>query len=491
MSMVDPLIGGHANDVPFAHLACRVVICETSGPGRNSCATRFDCIKHTVYRGYFVKKPMSRRKMLTMMAALAGGAGLVGVQRLLTTGGSQALSAGMTPQAYLPLVSGSAPTATPTATLTPTATATQTHTPTHTTTATATRTSTPTRTATPTAITTPGTGPKVIHVHSPNATSWNFNSGWYGDYVNQGKVNDMVDQGLMALENTATVVDAWRAILPAYAVGQKIAIKINLNNATGNDSDNVIDALPQPINAVIRGLKAIGVAESDIWVYDVTNGMHTGEMPVRLVNKIAALYPGVQFHANTGYSTTEKIHLNVPAGKPSVSDPPICNALVNATYLINMPIMKKHWGAGVTLAFKNHFGSFDRCDLLHWSTYFDDPAYTSTYNVLLDIYNNRHFRNKTVLTIGDGLYGARINNYDEVPSSWSTFGYQAPNSFFFSKDPVAIDCVMCDFLEAQGGIRPGSDDYLKLAATAGLGVFERGQPWGAGYGRINYTRIEL
>ena len=106
-----------------------------------------------------MKRPMSRRKMLTIMATLAGGAGLVGVQRLLSTTGSQALSAGMTPQAYLPLVSGSIPTATPTATLTPSATATATRTPTATRTATAMATRTSTRTATPTRTQTPGVPP--------------------------------------------------------------------------------------------------------------------------------------------------------------------------------------------------------------------------------------------------------------------------------------------------------------------------------------------
>lgn len=428
---------------------------------------------------------VSRREMLKIMAALAGGAGLVGVQRLLTAAASQYPTASLTPRAYLPFISGSESTVTPTATTT----ATPTRTPT----------STPTRTPTPTATSTqtPGTGPKVIHVHSPTATSWNFSTGWYGDYVNQDVVNNMADQGMMTLTNTATMADAWRAILPAYTVGQKIAIKISLNNATCNDSHQQIDALPQPINSAIRGLKAIGVAEGDIWVYDVTNGFHSGAMPARLVNNITALYPSVQFHANTGscstalgYSSVEKIHFNVPPGKPSISDRPICNALVNATYLINMPIMKKHVGAGVTLAFKNHFGSFDRCDFLHWSTDIGDSQHTSTYNVLVDIYNNPHFKNKTVLTIGDGLYGGRIDNL-EVPSPWSTFGNDAPNSLLFSTDPVAIDSVMYDLLDAEGGVLSGSDEYLGLAAVAGLGVFEHGDPWGSGYQNIRYQKIEL
>jgi hypothetical protein len=102
---------------------------------------------------------------------------------------------------------------------------------------------------------------RVVHAHSDEATYWDYASGWYGDYVSQPVVDAMTDRGIMALTNTATAADAWRALIPAYASGQQVAIKINLNNAGCDDTDQVIDALPQPINSVIRGLKAIGVSE--------------------------------------------------------------------------------------------------------------------------------------------------------------------------------------------------------------------------------------
>jgi hypothetical protein len=337
---------------------------------------------------------------------------------------------------------------------------------------------------------------RVVHIHSNEATYWDYATGWYGDYVSPSVVDAMTDRGVMALTNTTTLGDAWRALIPAYAAGPKVAIKINLNNASCGDTGQVIDALPQPINSVVRGLKAIGIPENDIWIYDVTHGWHDGEMTMRLVNKVAAHYPNVQFHAYTsgcstalGYSSTASIHFNVPPGKPAITDRPICNALANATYLINMPIMKKHGMAGVTLGFKNHFGSFDHCEYVHWSVDLGDGDYVSTYTGLVDIYNNAHIKNKTVLTIGDGLYGARINNYDEVPSPWPTFGDKSPNSLFFSIDPVAIDCVMYDFLDAEGGVPAGSDDYLKLANTSGLGTFEH---WDGAhqYHSIEYQRIE-
>jgi uncharacterized protein (DUF362 family) len=337
---------------------------------------------------------------------------------------------------------------------------------------------------------------RVVHVHSDLATTWDYATGWYGDYVNQSIVNAMTDRGLMNLTGAATLADAWRVLIPAYAAGQKVAIKINLNNATCSSDGNIIDALPQPINALIRGLKAIGVPESAIWVYDVTQGWHNGEMPARLVAKVTALYPSVQFHSLSsacstalGYSATEFIHFNVPAGR-SITDRPICNALVNATYLINMPIMKKHGMAGVTLGFKNHFGSFKRCDYVHWSVDLGDGSYLPTYNGLVDIYDNPHFKNKTILTVGDALYGARYNNYDEIPNPWPTFGNKSPNSLFFSRDPVAIDCVMYDFLDDEGGVPTGSDDYLKLASAKGFGAFEH---WDSShlYHIIDYQRLEV
>jgi hypothetical protein len=344
----------------------------------------------------------------------------------------------------------------------------------------------------------PGSIPstRVVHTHSIYATDWDYVNGWYGDHVSQVMVDRMTDFGVMELTGTATRAQAWRAILPPYAAGQKVAIKINLNNAGCADDDQVIDALPQPINSVILGLKTIGVAENDILVYDVTHGWHSGEMPGRLVNKVTALYPSVQFHSNEpgcstalGYSSTQKVHFNVPSG-PGISDRPICNALVQATYLINMPIMKKHGMAGVTLGFKNHFGSIDGCDKVHGSVELGNSNYLSTYSGLVDIFNNTHFKNKTVLTIGDGLYGARFNNYDETPNPWPTFGNQPPNSLFFSKDPVAIDCVMYDFLDAEGGVPSGSYDYLELARSAGLGTFDH---WVTPqhYNLIDYRRIEV
>lgn len=408
------------------------------------------------------KRLFSRRQFLVMAGTLLAGTGLAQACRLLSMPTGQAQQATPTPRAYLPLVARNYTEATSTPAPTPTEIP-------------------------------PSGKPRVVHVRDSDATNWDFSTGWYGDHVDQDVVYQMVDQGVMQLTGTTSRAAAWEALMPNYVPGQRVAIKVNLNNAgSEGDSDNVIDALIQPVNGVIRGLTEIGVAESDIWVYDAVRNI-----PNRFRN--GCDFPGVQFSggwgANAqGFSATERVTFEPPPGSPSLADQRISNVLANADYLINMPIMKRHGIACVTLSFKNHFGSIEDCALLHGHIGPSSNHYTPDYNPMVDIYKNPHFVGKTVLTIGDGLYGCRPHNYGE-PEPWVTFGNQAPNSLFFSKDPVAIDCVMYDFLEAEVGVESGGDDYLMLAAQKGLGVFEHRAPGAFGpeewYNLIDYVYLDL
>lgn len=335
--------------------------------------------------------------------------------------------------------------------------------------------------------------PRVVHVHSMRATGWDFSTGWYGDYVDQAVVYEMVDWGVMALTGTTNRAAAWGALLPGYSSGQRVAIKINLNNAQSeNDDDNVIDALIEPINGVVRGLNEIGVAATDIWVFDAIR-----PIPRRLRDGCA--FSGVRFSGSSGpdalgFSATERVTFHPPSGVPSLNSQRISNVLVSADYVINMPILKKHCCAWVSLSFKNHLGSIEAPAPLHNYIFPYESVYRSGYSPMVDIYSNQHFGLKTVLTIGDGLYGSRGHQSSE-PRPWVTFGDRAPNSLFFSTDPVALDCVMYDFIDAEVGVPEGADDYLLLAAGAGLGVFEHRDPQasspGDWYNLIDYVQLSL
>jgi len=341
---------------------------------------------------------------------------------------------------------------------------------------------------------------RVVHIRNADATTWSGEID-YWNYLDQATVDSMVEQGLKELTGEATAVDAWQQLIPNYQTGQKVAIKVNFNNTRECDSTVVaIDALIQPVNAVAKGLTAMGVAPADICVYDAVRAI-----PNRFV---AGDQYGMSFYDGwlDDFCRIEAEFTAVPENRVQFYPPVtismpaeyVTNVLMNATYLINMPIMKGgHSLAGVTLGFKNHFGSISTCSGLH--NYVDvvhkPPEYRTDYNPLIDLIGSPLIGGKTVLTIGDALFAARRFSMPPVP--WTTFDGQLPNSLFFATDPVAVDCLMHDLLiaEPDTSVPDGSNNYLRLAAEAGLGVYEIGNPWAdpfsSGYQSIDYTRIDM
>jgi hypothetical protein len=311
----------------------------------------------------------------------------------------------------------------------------------------------------------------------------------------------MVDQGLMALTGQSTVANAWGVLLPNYHSGQGIAVKVSFNNSQDFSGGAAIDAVIGPVNALISGLKARGVAEADIWIYDAIR-----VLPDRFVDNCP--YSNVRFFCKSTDPSRPRLALatfdsaqpsaqvtfNPPPGVPSPSTIRVSDVVVNATYVINMPIMKVHsFGTtGVSLGFKNHWGTIDHPSDVHDWIMLDGPNRRANYNGLLDVFKNPHIGPKTVLTLADGLFGS-VNGYSVPPVMWSTFGNKPSNSLLFAADPVAMDCVLCDFVKAEAGEMPDTDSYLQLAHGAGLGVYERGDPWSTStkYNTIDYTTIEL
>jgi uncharacterized protein (DUF362 family) len=332
----------------------------------------------------------------------------------------------------------------------------------------------------------------VVHVHAQNATTWSGQSR-YWEHVEQGVVNEMVKRGVVELTGASTAADAWRELLPGYQPGKKIAIKVNFNNCWScNTASTVIDALIHPVNAVVSGMEQIGVAQEDVCVFDAVRAL-----PDRFVS---AGLTGISYFdkycgTNAGFSDQPDAYITFnPPPAMSMPAEKITDVLRNADYLINMPIMKGgHPLAGVTLGFKNHFGTIHNCSALH--DYVDvvhkPPAYNRDYNPMVDFFSNPHIGGKTVLTIGDALFAAK--DFNDPPETWRTFGDKVPNSLFFAKDPVAVDCVMHDLIAAELGdnLTPAANRYLVLAGKAGIGVYESVNPWSESYTQINYTKVML
>ena len=233
---------------------------------------------------------------------------------------------------------------------------------------------------------------------------------------------------------------------------------------------------PQMIAAVLKQLtQAAGVKQSDIAVGD-----SLAYFAQEYYDILHTQFPDVQYLDCRGEAGRTKMELSSVELHWS-SHPEDCRqdyvpqSYAQAEYFINLANLKAHPMAGVTLCAKNHFGSLLR--LPPERGYFDmhkplRQKSNGQYRDLVDLMGHSQMGGKTVLYLIDGLYGG-VHYVEQVPRKFKSapFDNDWTSSLFASQDPVAIDSVGLDFLQAETAIHrysrmPGADDYLHEAALA-------------------------
>jgi Bacterial Ig domain/Domain of unknown function (DUF362)/Concanavalin A-like lectin/glucanases superfamily len=347
---------------------------------------------------------------------------------------------------------------------------------------------------------------RVTWIRDTNATPWDGQTGfWWQDTtgINQAAVDRMMSRSLRALTGATSDTEAWNRIFKfynanhgrgnvGYATNDLIAIKINLNNDydfqwTGssewpfrdNGSNNMADASAQTVRGLLGQLvNKAGVPQTNITLYDAVRSI-----PKWLYQSCQADFPGVQWVGTDGHNcqpavwATNSSSYSVSNGCGGHLIVPSC--VSQATYLINLPLLKGHQYAGVSLAGKNHYGSIPYRDhtayLRAWQT--NAPL----YSMLVDLMGSRQLGDKTILYVNDALFGnlnnAVVNSRANCAFS-NLFSGQWCASLFMSLDPVAIDSVGVDFLFSEFGYQLGlakdpdactatnCDHYLHEAALA-------------------------
>jgi hypothetical protein len=321
----------------------------------------------------------------------------------------------------------------------------------------------------------PATLPRIVRVHDGRATSWDYSSNYYFDYVDQAVVNHMLDLGVMALTGAATAAAAWSSIFATYQPGDKVAVKINMNNYAG--MSNQMDAIAPPINALCRGLvDQLGIPAGNIYVYDCARPIDYARVQSRVT------YPVVFVEDGDSLAQADN---NAPIYFRYIGTQYMPRVLTQAQHLINLPLMKDHFYVLATMAFKHHLG-----------TTRPGPSYLHSnihYN-LSDLSANTHIRDKTRLILADALFGLWDGGPYGEPMPWDTFpGGPTPNSFFLGFDPVAHESVMIDYLLAEQqyhGVSETPHTYLHDAASYNhLGVHEHRDANGR-YSLIDYVQVD-
>lgn len=274
-------------------------------------------------------------------------------------------------------------------------------------------------------------------------------------------VRKMMDEGMFTLTGKKTTADAWRTF---FTPDDVVGIKINPLGGT------TLSNRPEVVNAIILGLKSAGVKDNNIIVWDRFS-YHLIKLGYTL-NKGSS---GVRYYGTeptAGYdkdvyyeSLDDDYTLRQEDGARSLFSTIVTQQV---TALINVPVMKDHGIAGVTLCLKNlAFGSVNNTPRFHPSPYFCDPASA-------EVCAHPALNSKVRLHIVDALRAC----FDGGPASMKSWTMWNEERLFLGTDPVAIDRIGLEIIDKkrkEHNLSPvfQKAKHIATAQKKGLGVYDK------------------
>jgi len=306
-------------------------------------------------------------------------------------------------------------------------------------------------------------------------------------------VQQMMRKGMTDLTGAAGWVDAWRMFVePGDIVGIKV-------NPVGGP---LVVSAAEVVREIIAGLNAAGVKNKDIVVYDRYRAQFLKVgfdkwLPEGVRTSSAAEdYDDVQ-QAIQGYDPDH--YMDMALTLPGYD---INNLTARRSYaahfitkevnkLINLPVLKDHQSAGVTLALKNlSHGLVNNVCRSHSSS-----TLNACGSFIPAVVSMPVIRNKTVLHVLDGVKGL----YHGGPGARPQFVWEH-KTIYFATDPVALDHICWKAIDEKRlamGMKTIADDrpdkystfwnrqpeHVEIAGAMGLGEWNES--------KIDSRRIKL
>lgn len=290
---------------------------------------------------------------------------------------------------------------------------------------------------------------------------------WY-QKTNASVVSKMLADGIKRYADTSNLKTAWGCLFKyfnnahgkgwaGYKQGEKIVIKLNHTNlgSGGHTIGNEVCATPELVFALLTQLiDSVGVAQANITIGDPYRGF-----PDVTYNMCKAKYPNVNYIEGKP-SSGRKAPIVTTTNKYFNSDDEfqsrLPQAYIDANYLINLPTLKTHDAAGITIAAKNHQGtvigtgqnaSNQSMGELHYDYPGDiDNRKMGMYRHIVDYMAHSKLGGNTLIYIVDAIWSGRNWNGYIDKFGMDPFSNDYTNSLFISQDAVAIESVGYDFL---------------------------------------------
>ena len=262
-----------------------------------------------------------------------------------------------------------------------------------------------------------------------------------GTTVDSRRMLSLVDRAMQALFDRDNPIETWKKLVRP---GETVGLKVNALGGRGLSS-NV-----QLVGAICERLQEAGIKANDIvvWDRDSDEMEHVGFHVATGGNRVQCF--GTD---RVDYEQELVMHGSVGSRLSKILTQR-CNVL------INVPVLKDHDGAGVTMALKNMYGVIHNPNKYHPN---GCNPYIADLNMLPEI------RTKMRLTICDATTACFEGGPGYKPEySWKN------NALIVSQDPVALDYTGWQIIErkrAEKGLKTLEADkraphYIATAADA-------------------------
>ena len=265
-----------------------------------------------------------------------------------------------------------------------------------------------------------------------------------GELSGGEELDDKLAEEMLGRAIDAILNGGWQKL---FSAGQVVVLKLNC--IAGAE----FSPRPALVKAIISGLKSAGVRENDIILWD-RYGRELEKAGFQLNEDSSGVRCLGTDSKLAGYERKLTI-----SGEIGSRYSRILTRL--ADKVINVPVLKNHDVAGVSLAMKNHMGSIHNPSKYHGSN-------CSPY--VADICAAPVVREKNVLNICDGTT-AQCHNGPGYKPRWAwRYG-----GILVSEDMLALDRVGMDIINARRSaleLPPVQVNYLAAGEERGLGVAE-------------------
>jgi len=234
-----------------------------------------------------------------------------------------------------------------------------------------------------------------------------------GSTPDSRRVLNLLDRAVQAFFDSDSPLPAWKRVARP---GEVVGLKVNCLAGRGTASTSV-----HLVEAVCERLQQAGIGRKQIVIWDrLASDLESGGFRGSQVRCVG--------NDEAGYEET----LSIFGSAGSLVSKTLTR---HCDVVINLPVLKDHGIAGVTMALKNLFGAIHNPNKYHGSV--GDPY-------IADVYMFSPIRQKVRLTVCDAMTA----QYDGGPSYMPQWSWPF-NGLLVARDPVALDHVGWQFIEAK------------------------------------------